>query len=264
MKKAQAFLEERKIPVQRVRRVLRSFNRYARTRLLAQDGVQGDLVPDSDVPDEIRQHKTNPWAFFSPPYAGWQRGHWWDSRGYRVGARHFLDHTSGFVGNEINLDNGSAGDRDSAQARYDSQIGFWFRSDRPGLVEAWIEEQCGIGEHYLRLEDEWGWSDSDTFQNNYLMMHVVHPNVRRLSFRRMSWYTGSGSPNLRIRRNEYLRRGSTYWAHLFSDAVVPGDTWVWVRCGTRSLDTSFTNDVEVHSETTFRWFIRSVQIRTTG
>jgi hypothetical protein len=55
-----------------------------------------------------------------------------------------------------------------------------------GLVDVLIDAQSTIGTHDLGMEDEWGWSESWTNQNNYLMMNVLHPNVSEPSLSLMS------------------------------------------------------------------------------
>lgn len=264
IKNVTKFLHERKIPVDSLRKIAGSFSKYFERVSLEEEKNASHIVPASEVPKNIRLHQTNPWTIFMPPYDGWQRG--WNGWGigYSVGFDYYLNTASGLVGNQVRLDNGSAGDADIAVAHYDTQVGFWYYATAAGLIETWIEAQSGDAEHYCLLEDEWGWSDSTTWQRNYLMMHVIHPDIGGPSFSQMSWWHGWGSPNRQLYIQEYLINGTTYWAHLFSDAPIPANTWVFIRCGTRSIGRSFTNDVEIHSKSTFKWFIKSVQVRTSG
>ena len=230
---------------------------------LDKDDLGNKVVPTEEVPEAIRLHKTNPWTIRRPPYSGWQRGWWSDVNGYRASFENAVDQRAGEVETMGLLTNNNADDFDFAFSRVDAQIGFWFRADRPGIVEAWIEGQSIRGNHSLSLSDEWGWSDHETNQRNFLMMHVIHPNVERVSLSLMSWYDNTRLSG--VYANSYLVPGGTYWGHVFSDGALPANTWVWVRAGTRSGNHSFSNDVSVwRSRVDFEWFIRSVQIRTTG
>jgi hypothetical protein len=229
----------------------------------ADDAPDNKVVPTEEVPEAIRHYKTNPWTIVRPPFRGWQRGWWSDGDGYQVNFENSVDQALGEVEVYSRLRNNDASDFDHVFSRIDAQIGFWFRSDRLGLVEAWIEGQNIQELHALHLRDEWGLSSQETNQRNHLMMHVIHPNIDRVATSRMSWYDNSRLSG--FFNPSFLVEGNIYWGHVFSDGVIPANTWVWVRVGTRSTNHSWTNDVSIlSSRVNFSWFIRSVQLRTTG
>jgi hypothetical protein len=167
----------------------------------------------------------------------------------------------GLVGNVCTMDCGDAGDFDYASATAESQIAFGFEAPTTGLVEVLIDAQSTIGTHDLRMEDEWGWSESWTNQSNFLMMNVLHPNVPEPSLALMSAFHADFDGDDSTQHKENLTRGQHYFAQLFSSGPVPGGQSVVVTVGTRSFDISRANDVEVHSRSEFQWFINSVEVR---
>jgi hypothetical protein len=224
-----------------------------------------ELQRPDEVPESIRTYKTNPWTIVRS-FGGWQQGHRYNGSGYSGSHEHFTTASSGLAGNTTSTRNSDADDFDWGDYQIDSQIGFWYKTQSAGILEAYIEAQPSAASHYISTYDEWGWSDSNTSQNNYLMLHAIHPDISGPSFSRMSWmgrsWMGrSGSSNGSSSRT-YLSLASTYFAHFYTDAPLPGGTWVYIRCGTRTMNNSWTNDVSIRSSTNFKWALRGVQIRT--
>ena len=216
----------------------------------------GTLAPDDDPSDPHR------WFLFRPPFFGFLfRFVPQASDNFRADRLLFLEPSSGLVGNEATMDCGDAGDFDYASATAEAQIAFGFEAPTAGLVEVLIDAQSTIGTHDLRMEDEWGWSESWTNQNNYLMMNVLHPNVPEPSLSLMSNFYAEFDGDDSTQHRENLTRGQHYFAQLFSAGPVPGGQSVVVTVGTRTFDISRANDVEVHSKSNFQWFINSVEVR---
>jgi hypothetical protein len=216
----------------------------------------GTLAPDDDPSDPHR------WFLFRPPFFGFLfRFVPQASDNFQVDRLLFLDPSTGLVGNEATMDCGDAGDFDYASATAEAQIAFGFEAPTTGLVEVLIDAQSTLGTHDLGMEDEWGWSESWTNQNNYLMMNVLHPNVAEPSLALMSNFYAEFDGDDSTEHREYLTRGQHYFAQLFSAGPVPGGQSVVVTVGTRTFDISAANDVEVHSRTNFQWFINSVEVR---
>ncbi|MBA2715111.1 MAG: hypothetical protein H0U55_16360 [Rubrobacteraceae bacterium] len=216
----------------------------------------GTLEPDDDPSDPHR------WFLFRPPFFGFLfRFVPQASDDFLVDRLLFLDPSSGLVGNEATMDCGDAGDFDYASATAEAQIAFGFEAPTTGLVEVLIDAQSTMGTHDLRMEDEWGWSESWTNQNNYLMMNVLHPNVLEPSLSLMSNFYAEFDGDNSTEHRENLTRGQHYFAQLFSAGPVPGGQSVVVTAGTRTFDISAANDVEVHSRSNFQWFINSVEVR---
>jgi hypothetical protein len=258
-----AFLGDRGVPEERLRHAVAGLRVPLPGQLLDVINV-GRLIHYTDVPPDVIEPGPEPtdWTIMAPPYGGWQHAtDGWSPGGFSWITGFDADPLSGLVRNEILLFDYDAGDVDHGQMVMDSQVAFWYTPPSTGLVEALIEAQCGVGLHELQLTDEWGWSDSSTTQTNYIMMHVLHGNVGGPSLAEMSRYHCESDDSESF-QHEYLVRGETYWVHLFSDGPVPAQQPVVIRVGTRSADGSFTNDVSVRSNSTFRWFIRAVHLRT--
>ena len=201
------------------------------------------------------------WTAFRPPYPGWQRG--FDPHnlgGFRIGGAHALDAAAGLVGHDITLDNNDADDFDNGWAIADTQVAFAYRAPATGLVEIIIEARHGRGLHHLRVQDEFGTSDSSTTHENFFMAHVLHPNVNGPSFALMSrfeWRTD----NTGVLDRQFLEIGKVYSARLFSSGPVQQNQVVEIRAGTRSQDGSITNDMEINSLSAFRWSLGTVWVR---
>ena len=201
---------------------------------------------------------------FEPPFDGGQTGFSVSRspQAYRVAVNRevALDLDAGLVGHTLFLDIIDASDVDLAHGIADTQVAFWFQAPVTGLVEILIEAQSGLATHDLSVEDEWGWSDSDTRQNNFLMMHVLHPNVTAPSFAPMSDFFAA-TDDTNSYHHEFLTRGGDFAARLFSDGPVSANQWMVIRAGTRSDDWTMTNDMEIHSASRFQWFIKRVHVR---
>jgi hypothetical protein len=216
----------------------------------------GTLAPEDDPSDPHR------WFLFRPPFFGFLfRFVGQASDNFMVDRLLFLDPSSGLVGNEATMDCGDAGSFDYASATAEAQIAFGFEAPTTGLVEVLIDAQSTKGTHDLSMEDEWGWSESWTNQNNYLMMNVLHPNVLEPSLSLMSYFYAEFDGDSSTEHRENLNRSEHYFAQLLSAGPVPGGQSVVVTVGTRTFDISNANDVEVHSKSNFQWAINSVEVR---
>jgi hypothetical protein len=208
--------------------------------------------------DDTDPHR---WFLFTPPFFGFLfRFDPTVSDNFLAERELFLDPSSGLIGNTVTLDCNDAGDSDHGSARAEAQIAFGFEAPTSGLVEVLVDAQCGIGTHDLDMEDEFGFSSSTTSQENYLMMNVLHPNVSRDSVAAMSFFSADFDDETHF-HVENVIPGQHYFAQFFSAGAIPGGQSVVITVGTRSIDDSNANDVEVHSRSDFRWFISSVQVR---
>jgi hypothetical protein len=215
-----------------------------------------DLVQPPEPPPDVHAFQ-----IFTPPFPGFQSGFsGFGAPEFQVARQDFLDPAAGLVGNDLTLDNPDASGLDLAQGIADTQVLFDFKAPTAGLVEVVIEAQSGLATHELRTKDEWGWSSSRTGQVNFLMMHVIHPNVTGPSFAQMSSFTVVTDATTSVQR-EFLARGGLFFADLFSDGPVQKDQVVEVRAGTESVNGSLTDDVEIHSKSAFHWFVKSVRVR---
>lgn len=216
---------------------------------------------NSEHLDTVRDTTFNSaWQTFRPPFAGWQAGNTKFQYGFQVSVTQVHNESTGLVGNDVRLIDNDASDFDNGWAHADTQVEMWFLPPQTGVVEVVIEARNGQGLHSLRVIDEWGTSDSQTAQENLLMMHVLHPNVSQPSFAWMSRFNWNTDVSTN-QSHQYLTQGGVYTARLFSDGPVPANQWVVVRAGSRTRDGSITNDMQINSASTFRWAIQAVSVR---
>lgn len=202
----------------------------------------------------------NPWVVFAPPFTGYSSGYTEVTIGYRVGREYLSDQPAGQVGLIIRLDDTNSGESDSGAVYTDTQVSFWFRAPRAGLVEVVIDAQCGEGRHELRLTNLWGFSSSSTTQRHFLMMHVHHPNVRHPSYSLASEFNHEDDEDDSFNEQHFLP-GQNVHTRLVSDGAVRAGEWVMISAGCRTEDDSKANDMNIHSKSTFVWFIKRVNVR---
>lgn len=219
--------------------------------------------PWSHWPDiDIEPADPHRWFAFQPPFFGFNfkfvpvhNSH------FVVDRIHHCDPSAALVGHQVTMDiNGDTDDFDYASGQADTQIAFGFVPPVAGLIEVLIDAQCVECRHELRTEDCWGWSDSTTSQTNYLSLQVLHPNTPAPSLAEMSRFSKSTDDDtFTVTQNLIL--GDHYFAQLRSSGPLPAGQSVVICVGTRSFDISGANDVEIHSKSIFRWFIRSIEVR---
>ena len=229
------------------------------------DGKPVMILLPSEIPPEIRAHKTNPWTIVGPPY-GWA---WWYTTandGFSFFPTLYLDAGSGLIGNISFLRDSDASDNDYGYTHYSTAVSFWYQMPTPGLVEVWIEAQSRGSHHHLSLWDEFGWSDSSVNQHDYLTLKATTGgSASEPQTSEMSSFFAHGQTE-GYWDNHYLTDGATYWAHLFSDprVVLPTGAWVLVEVGMLNFNSAFSNDVEVYSTLDFSWIIKHVHVHSTG
>ncbi|MEV4536686.1 hypothetical protein AB0J82_23160 [Asanoa sp. NPDC049518] len=266
-KNVQAYFDSLNVDETQLRRIIAETKAAAQEvapRTEAGDG-HAAWLHDAQGPTTTEQHAPDSplvWTAHRPPFAATQSG--FDPHnlgGFRVSRTQAIDRFTGLVSHQIMLDNNDADDFDNGWAVADDQIGFNYRASATGVLEIFIEARCGLGRHDLRVLDEFGVSDSSTTHENFLMAHVLHPNVTAPSFALMSrfnWQTDSSG----VISREFLAQGGNFTARLFSNGPVQQGQTVHIRAGTRGSDGSITNDMEINSKSDFRWVINAVWVRT--
>jgi hypothetical protein len=218
-------------------------------------------APAWDAPlDEGDLNDPYRWFSFQPPFFGFNLNFTRASTDdFRVERLHHIDPQAGLIGQEVTLDIDDAGDYEGAWGEANTQIAFGFVPPKAGLLEVVIDAQAVDCRHELRAFDEWGWSDSQTVQTNYLTLDVLHPNTPDTSLAALSRFDKSGLDFQAEATNLIL--GEHYFTVLRSSGPVPANKSVVVCAGTRSHDACHSSDVEVHSRSLFRWFICAVDVR---
>lgn len=266
-KNVQAYFDSLNVDETQLRRIVaetKAAVQEAAPRTEAGDG-HAAWLHDAQGPTTTEQHATDSplaWTPFRPPFPADQSG--FDPHnlgGFRVSRTNAIDRFTGLVSHQIMLDNNDADDFDNGWAVADDQIGFNYRASATGVLEIFIEARCGLGRHDLRVIDEFGVSDSSTTHENFLMAHVLHPNVTAPSFALMSRFNWQTDSTVVLSR-EFLAQGGNFTARLFSNGPVQQGQTVHIRAGTRGGDGSITNDMEINSKSDFRWVINAVWVRT--
>lgn len=223
--------------------------------VLSQDNYQG-----TDQHKMMQKSNHNCTAH-TPSYSGWQHGRYVDSDFGYEDLDHYTNSTTGFTGNKIYAKETNADDFDPIWIRMDSQIVFWHRTNGNGLLKLDILFQNIDAEHYLSRRDEWGRSNAYIFQDNFLMAHVIHPDVTGPATHRLSYQWWDGDSNGSWTK-EYLVNNGYYRVTLYSNAPIPANTWVPIRVGTRSGLRGYTDDVSVWTSSTFKHIIKEVNVCT--
>jgi hypothetical protein len=262
-RKAQEYLEKNGIKLGELRELNKktreSIARIAKPPIDMHDGKPVHILKPEEVPVSIRTGKTNPWTIKTPPYDGWS----WHYSGYLKGFSFiptlFLNHSAGYIGSIDYLKDSSAGDFDYGYVSYDSQVSMWYKMPSAGILEVYVEAEPTFNLHYCSLYDEWGWSDSSVYQQNYITLQVNGGTIR--TSWSSYWYEHGYTDG--HWSNSYLQNGIPYWFHLYSTGAYAKDAWVLVKIGTRNWNDCFANDVSTYSEVDFRWFLKRVFIRVT-
>ena len=251
---------------------LRELATRARTRweqfgpsLPLRDGKPVTILLPSQVPEDIRAYKTNPWTVARPPY----HPDWWYNgsvAGFKFFPTLHQNAGNGLIGNRNDLQDSNATDNDYGYVMYSTSVLFWYYMASPGLVEVWIEARSDWSHHYVSLFDEYGWSDSSVLQHNYITLRATVGGSTSELQRAIT--TGL---TLKHHTDGYWHKdlipdGETYWFNLVSDphVIIPAGSWVLVDVGTLNWNSTFANDVAVYSTLDFAWTIQSVTVRSTG
>lgn len=229
------------------------------------DDQTGQLVLPADVPESIRQRKSNPWTVKTPPYQGWEATASGWSYGYGSSANLYTDMSTGLSGSQNYLSNASAGDFDGALQLCDSTVAFWYKVPATGLIEVWVEGQVGEDTNVLTHWNEFGWSSCSTEQQNFLVMRIIGGGGKTYGAMRAALVVSFKKSALEgYWFNHFLPGGNIYWAQLFSDIPYKAGEWVIVQAGTRTSNFSKSDDVEIYSSLLYKWFIKSVWVDSTG
>jgi hypothetical protein len=203
----------------------------------------------------------NQWQIFGPDFPLWNTAYdSVESSGFRVRRDVTLNEQYGLVGNVTQMDCNDAGSFDLAQAIVDTEVVFIYEAPATGRLEVIVDATNLDNRHQLRISDEWGWSEHWTNQNNYLSLNVFHPSITERSLVQMSNFYREGNEDNSWDESP-LAGGEHYYAHMLSNGAVQAGETFFVGVGTRTFDITRANDVEVHSASTFQWFIRSVEVR---
>jgi hypothetical protein len=92
------------------------------------------------------------------------------------------------------------------------------------------------------------------------MAHVVHAAVNGPSTALMSRFVWNTDDDSFVQRR-FLQLGGLFGARLRSNGTVRQGDVFDIRAGTRGIDGIITNDVSIHSLSSFRWTLQGVFVR---
>jgi hypothetical protein len=202
------------------------------------------------------------WFVFRPPFFGFNFAFSSQTtQGYTADRVHIVDPPAGLIGYRATLESHDEREYEFGCVSAQSAIAFGFDAPIAGLIEILVDAQSAEGHHHVEMEDDWGWSNSTTWQQNYLSMEVLHPNTLPGAYALMSDFRADFDGDSETVNKDYLVQGQHYFAQSVTSGPVAAGTSVVVQIGTYAFDQSKLNDVSVKSESRFRWFISSVQVR---
>jgi hypothetical protein len=194
--------------------------------------------------------------FFWPLFSFWYSG----SDNFRCDRELFLDPTAGLVGNKVWLDCDDGDLDDLAQARAEAQIAVVFEPPIAGIMEICVDVQSLQGRYDLEIRDDFGFSRAMAVQNNFIMMSLLSPYASETQLALMdhseTYVNGDDSST----HNNHLNTVQHYFAHFFSSEPVRAGESIYVTVGTRSMEIASAHNMDLHSQSDYRWFISSVEV----
>ena len=219
------------------------------------DGVMsGDFKMSTTTADGL--------TIFTPPYDGWWwKGSWWRSGGDDPSIDIYPDPSTGSIGHRSEWYNGDASDADAFTLDYDTSVSVWYKPPKSGVLDVHILATCGSSRYDIYLEDEWGWSDSDSYMQSYLTANVSP--VIDDEDRTENWRTHiGGSPDGDSYVDEPFPPGNVQMFHLTTSQALAGGVWSMLRVGTYEHRFTFLNDVSTRQLMRNRWFVNAIFVRT--
>lgn len=200
-----------------------------------------------------------PFSLFRPPFFDWpDRFEKSQSNDTSVSRQHFSHAFAGYVGHDTSM----TVDGDpfaGAGMVVETRMGFIFDAPAAGPLEIIVDATNATGTHDIRTTNEWGWSDTDAEQINYLQVEVLHSNVPEYFLAEMSKLTNRDE--LTTKHHETLIPGDHYYAHFVGSRPVTAGRSVVILVGTGNLENCKCDDVRFDSDTYFHWLIKSVEVR---
>lgn len=257
------------------RKALRRIQAEAHEKLLRKLGPldkrarQLKAVREEDVPAAVREGRTNPWFVKKPPYDGW---FWvwsgWHYGGEIVAVKHNVEiiyslhlpgpYISGQFGHYSKYENFDAGDFDVFSLNVISEVGFWYHAPQPGQRQVWVKVRCRKARADVYLDDEFGWSDSNTYTFSRLRFNVAQ--VPGLEGQTGDWTLHiPGSPDSTWYHLNWIAPQEVLWLS-FSANFPPG--WVYVGIGADDYRCTLLNDVSTSQGMDSRYLAEEVHIET--
>jgi hypothetical protein len=201
-------------------------------------------------------------TIFTPPFDGWWwKGSWWHSGGEDAQIDIYPDPATGSIGHRSEWSNWDASDADAFTLDYDTSVSVWYKPPKSGVVDVWIWATCSNARYDIYVDDEWGWSDSDTYMQSYLTANVSP--VIDDEDRTENWRSHiSGSPDGGSYVDDPFPPGNVQTFHLTTSQAIAAGVWSMLRVGTYEHRFTFLNDVSTRQLMRNRWFVNAIFVRT--
>jgi hypothetical protein len=219
-----------------------------------------ESVPESEVPEDVRLGKGNPWTIYTPPYAGWWWSYsWWRLGGYNPDLYAYIDWSTGAMGHRSDWSDYSASDLDAFSLDYDTQLGVWYRPPKAGRLDVWFRLRSASARSHIWLDDEWGWSDSHSRMWSHLTVNVS-PVLADKDEMQIWWAWAKGSPDSKTYQNDWYTPGTVHWFHMTTSAPIPANSWTLLKVGTYDRRYTWLNDVSTWQMMRNRWYLEELYV----
>ncbi len=201
-------------------------------------------------------------TIFQPPFDGW----WWKGSWYRAGGNDpqidiYPDPATGSIGHRSEWGDGNASDFDAFTLDYDTSVSVWYKPPKSGVLDVWIIATCGSAHYDIWLDDEWGWSDSDSRMFSHITANVSP--VIDDEDRTQIWQADiAGNPDNASYIDDPFPPGNVQTFHLTTSQAVAGGVWSMLRVGTYEHRFTFLNDVSTRQLMRNRWFVNAIFVQT--
>jgi hypothetical protein len=208
--------------------------------------------------------KEDPWTTLRPPYDGQHTAlDLWNPRGeYNQSAnRSYLDLAVGSVGGLLSFACSDASDNTPLSVISETSVYFWYRTPRAGQVEIWAKVRCAGARVEIWLDDEWGWSESDTDLDSSLLLKISGaPDIQYRDTYSLWQYSRQGNPDNSTESREAYRAG-TIRQFVFTSEPIPAGVMTCIKIGTRDYIWSVLNDVSAQVTLDSQWVVDEAQCR---
>jgi hypothetical protein len=148
---------------------------------------------------------------------------------------------------------------DSSWVLSDQGFSFQYQVPKNGKLFVQVIAKNLLGQHVCALADEFGFSDSQVSQSDFLKITIAKDGQIDEKATQMSWWLEEGYTDGSW-SNSYLSSGSNYSISLTTSSSYPKDSWIFIDVAQRIQNIVSVNDVQVHSQMDFDWEIQSVRI----
>lgn len=227
------------------------------------------IVPEEKVPLDIRNHTTNPWSYFYPPYEGSSWSYSWSVYG-SIDLYRTENHLNGFFGQSVNHSRSGASDFEPSWLHSDQFMGFWYNAPKAGKLELWAILKASAVQIRFNLDWECCYSRAKHEWEGYFKVKVGGTEVIERIWREyyeiycsiFSFYecdySWIGYP-ICDQTSQEIRPNTTWWVYAEVPNIVAG--WNWIDVGAQVYMYTFLNDYSSESKLVHYYTIPQVTLR---